>query len=170
MGINEATYSSMLVLRGCSSYILNFIVYVKFYFAFFIIVLISPLEITAYSGGSATYLCITSSSINTETVRGVQWFIGGVQVNNLQYGTKEEFFPNNGNSGQLLFTNITLDLDMSRISCAAEFESGSNESSNTQSLLRVQGEAYNYAIVQLRFFSGPYNLLEEYAASILFTP
>ena len=135
----------------------------------FSIVRVSPPEITAYDGGLATYLCRTSSSINSETVRGVQWFTDGVRVNNLQYGTEEEFFPNSGNLGRLRFTNVTLDLNMSVISCAAEFESESTESSNTQSLLRVQGEAYNYAIVHLRFFSGPYNLLEEYAASILFT-
>ena len=102
------------------------------------IVLISPPEIVAYDGGSARYLCITSSSINS--VRGVQWFIDGVRVNNLQYGTEEEFFPNSGNLGRLYFTNVTLDLDMSVISCAAEFESGSTESSSTRSVLRVQGE------------------------------
>ena len=108
------------------------------------IVLIFPPEITAYDRGSATYFCITSGSTNTETVQGVQWFMGGVQLNNLQHGTEEEFFPNNGNSGQLHFTGPTPDLNMSVISCAAEFESGSTESSSTQSLLRVQGEAYNY--------------------------
>ena len=115
------------------------------------IVLISPSEITAYDGGSATYLCITSTSINTETVRGVQWFIDGVQLDNLQHGTEEEFFPNNGNSGRLRFTDVTLDLDMSRIFCAAEFESGSTESSSTQSLLRVQGNyIINYSIPTMR--------------------
>ena len=115
------------------------------------IVLISPSEITAYSGGSATYFCITSGSINTETVRGVQWFIDGVQRNDLQHGTEEVFVPDNENSGQLHFTGPTLDLDMSVISCAAVFESGSTESSSTQSLLRVQGNyIINYSIPAMR--------------------
>ena len=101
---------------------------------------IVPAEIVAYTpGGSAVFLCVTSRAINTGTIRGVQWFIDGVQVNNLQYDT-EEFFPSE-NLGRLQFTNVTLDLDMSVISCAAEFESGSTENSSTQSVLRVQGEA-----------------------------
>ena len=120
----------------------------------FFIVLISPSQIVAYRGGSATFLCTRSTGI----IRGIQWFINYTQIENLQYRTEEEFFPDNGNLGQLHFTNITLDLDMSRITCAVEFESGSIESSSTQSVLRVQGKAYRY--MHLRCFSGPYSLCQ----------
>ena len=119
------------------------------------IVLISPSEIIAYSGGSATFLCLTSASFNTETILRIRWIIDEIPVENLRHDTEEEFFPHNGNSGRLRFTNVTLDLDRSRIFCAAEFQSGSIESSSNQSVLRVQGEAYRYITVHLRCFSDP---------------
>ena len=116
----------------------------KLYFPFLHVVLVFPAEIVAYTpGGSATFQCVTSASSNTGTIRGVQWFANEVQIENFPPGIIKEFFPDNGNLGRLHFTDITPDLDMSVITCAAEFQSGSTESSSTQSVLRVQGEACN---------------------------
>ena len=107
------------------------------YTAMLFTVLVSPNEVIAYApGGSATYLCITSASFHPGAVRSVRWYMNGSPIEDAERVNKQFF----SGLGRLDFTNVTLNLDNSRINCAAEFDLGEMENSSTYSQLLVQGE------------------------------
>ena len=84
-------------------------------------------------GGSATYTCITSILTN-DNIESVQWLVNNTLVENLELDNVVVT-----GLGRLRFTMTSEEYNNTNIRCRATFMSGSITTSETGSLLLIQG-------------------------------
>ena len=89
----------------------------------------------SHVGGKANFFC-TSSSPNGDVITNVEWTANTVPLH------QEQFVEIGlvGSLGTLLFTNLSIEYNNTRIRCVATYQSGEIVTSNTATLLLLQGE------------------------------
>ena len=77
-----------------------------------------PDQLIADQGGKARFNCL-QSAINQMRLVAIQWFMNGTLVENT---TNVKTFFRAGSGAALIFSNLTLDFNMTSIHCRAKFQ------------------------------------------------
>lgn len=109
----------------------------------FVVSLYPANRFISYVNGSAQFTCQPFSSRENDMLVGIQWLVNGTQLENLvlnQTGTNiETLFSDDLEVGRLRFTNLQVNINMSRIQCKSKYYSGNTATSTGTTLLLLQG-------------------------------
>ena len=89
-------------------------------------------------GGEVEFTC-SPDRTSTITIVGVQWLVNNTDLEDLNLRHVRTEFYIIGQIGFLRFTNLTLGYNMTNISCGVNTSSGMIISSDSHSLLLIQG-------------------------------
>lgn len=96
----------------------------------------------AIPGGNAVFNCLYFLSGCSDRLVSVQWLVNGTLLDSTNLTNINTVFDGSiaCGTGSLTFTNISLEYNMTSVSCRADLNSGRIITSNTNVLLLLQGD------------------------------
>ena len=91
----------------------------------------------SYVGGQASLFCVPSSPTG-DTITNVEWTANAVTLHPEELDFVE--IETLGNFASLEFTNLSIEYNNTEIRCEVTFQSGNRVTSNSATLLLLQGE------------------------------